>query len=146
MEAHTVPMAGFTALRPALRAVSSCGHQRSLAAAQGFARRSAPWQPRRLAAPARSAAEPEPLPSAAAGDPPASSEATSAAPAQSEAPEQQQPAGPAPVWQRLLRGSASKVAANLWPLVLVHALCDASVFALHRISHRLTNEGMPAFL
>jgi hypothetical protein len=56
-------------------------------------------------------------------------------------PQQQQSAVPAPVWQRLLWGSASKVAANLWPLVLVHALCDAAVFALHRLSHRLTNEG-----
>lgn len=51
------------------------------------------------------------------------------------------PAAEPPLWQRLLRGSASKVAAHLWPLVLVHVLCDSAVFALHRVSHRLTNEG-----
>lgn len=30
---------------------------------------------------------------------------------------------------------------NLWPLILIFALTDLTMFALHRVSHRITNEG-----
>eukprot|EP00887_Chlorella_sp_A99_P004126 scaffold23.g4126.t1 len=71
--------------------------------------------------------------------------AAAATPPQGAAVEQ--PAGgadatraPAPAWRRLLRRSWHAVATNLWPLLVVHALCDAAVFCLHRLSHRATNE------
>ena len=45
------------------------------------------------------------------------------------------------LWQRLIRVALRKVQKNLWPLLLVHFTCDTLVYLLHRISHRLTNEG-----
>ena len=36
--------------------------------------------------------------------------------------------------------TAEKVFNNIWPLLLVHLVCDAFIFSLHRISHRITNE------
>lgn len=44
-------------------------------------------------------------------------------------------------WQTLSAAAWHKLRRNLWPLVLVHLLCDAAIFGLHRLSHRLTNEG-----
>jgi hypothetical protein len=38
------------------------------------------------------------------------------------------------------------VRSSLWPLLTVHALADAAVFLLHRLSHRLTNEVAVAVL
>ena len=47
-------------------------------------------------------------------------------------------------WARLL-GDCSRLAqTHLWPLLAVHCLADAAVFLLHRISHRLTNQGARA--
>lgn len=43
-------------------------------------------------------------------------------------------------WHRLLRLSHKKVLVNVWPLLVVHLLCDTLVFMLHRTSHRVTNE------
>ncbi len=65
------------------------------------------------------------------------------------APEQQQPAlgaasssvGTKLTWRRLLMRTVRTLGANLWPLLLVHLACDVLVFGLHRLSHRLTNEG-----
>ena len=30
---------------------------------------------------------------------------------------------------------------NFWPLVILFALSDAMMYGLHRVSHRITNEG-----
>lgn len=49
------------------------------------------------------------------------------------------PSGPV-TWRGLLQITADKVVKNIWPLLLVHAVCDALIFCLHRLSHRLTNE------
>ncbi|BDA45383.1 hypothetical protein COCOBI_07-1700 [Coccomyxa sp. Obi] len=35
---------------------------------------------------------------------------------------------------------------NFWPLILIFALTDLSMFALHRVSHRITNEAAVRFL
>lgn len=45
-------------------------------------------------------------------------------------------------WQSVMLITTKHVSRNLWSLILVHLLCDAAVFLLHRLSHRLTNEGM----
>lgn len=87
---------------------------------------------------------------AAAAQQPAGNPAEGAAAGQAEAEATQPPQAAAPAmpaappkltWRRLLTQTASKLAVSLWPLLLVHLVCDALVFGLHRVSHRLTNEG-----
>ncbi|EFN58483.1 hypothetical protein CHLNCDRAFT_140505 [Chlorella variabilis] len=46
----------------------------------------------------------------------------------------------------MLQTCVSLVHRNLWPLLTAHAIADAAVFLLHRISHRATNEAAVAFL
>lgn len=41
----------------------------------------------------------------------------------------------------LLKDTVSILHKNFWPLILIFALTDLSMFLLHRISHRITNEG-----
>jgi hypothetical protein len=43
-------------------------------------------------------------------------------------------------WRGLLSLAATQVKQNIWPLLLVHCICDVLIFFLHRCSHRLTNE------
>lgn len=43
-------------------------------------------------------------------------------------------------WRSLLTTAAAQVKQNIWPLLLVHCICDVLIFFLHRCSHRLTNE------
>jgi hypothetical protein len=43
-------------------------------------------------------------------------------------------------WRGLLALTAAQVKQNIWPLLLVHCICDVLIFLLHRCSHRLTNE------
>ena len=62
---------------------------------------------------------------------------TEAAPAPTEAAAGAPPAR----WRLLLAATWRKVLANAWPLVLLHLVCDGAVLLLHRLSHRLTNEG-----
>lgn len=91
-------------------------------------------------------------PEAAPLQPPQAAEAPGAAPADrsssngggaTPAPGQLAAAQPAKLtWQRLLSRTAAVLFANLWPLLLVHLVCDVLVFGLHRLSHRLTNEGV----
>jgi hypothetical protein len=41
----------------------------------------------------------------------------------------------------LLKDTVSYLYKNFWPLIIIFALTDMSMFALHRVSHRITNEG-----
>lgn len=50
------------------------------------------------------------------------------------------------LWRTMLQTCVSLVHRNLWPLLTAHAIADAAVFLLHRISHRATNEAAVAFL
>lgn len=43
-------------------------------------------------------------------------------------------------WRGLLTLAVAQVKQNIWPLLLVHCICDFLIFFLHRCSHRLTNE------
>ena len=45
-----------------------------------------------------------------------------------------------------MESTARLVWQNLWALATIHLLCDSAVFLLHRMSHRLTNEGTRALL
>lgn len=70
---------------------------------------------------------------------------------QPHVPAQEQPVTPTPLpaqpqrapqlWRTMLQTCVSLVHRNLWPLLTAHAIADAAVFLLHRISHRATNEG-----
>lgn len=50
-------------------------------------------------------------------------------------------AAPLTAWE-LMQDTVGYLHKNFWPLMLIFALTDLSMFALHRISHRITNEGM----
>lgn len=50
------------------------------------------------------------------------------------------------LWRSMLSSCWALVRSSLWPLLAVHALADAAVFLLHRLSHRLTNEVAVAVL
>lgn len=41
----------------------------------------------------------------------------------------------------LMKDTLNILYRNFWPLILIFALTDLSMFALHRVSHRITNEG-----
>lgn len=41
----------------------------------------------------------------------------------------------------LLKDTVNILYKNFWPLILIFALTDLSMFVLHRVSHRITNEG-----
>jgi hypothetical protein len=43
-------------------------------------------------------------------------------------------------WRQFLEEAARLVRKNVWVLLMIHFTCDALVFVLHRLSHRLTNE------
>lgn len=43
-------------------------------------------------------------------------------------------------WRQILEEAARLVRKNVWVLLMIHFTCDALVFVLHRLSHRLTNE------
>lgn len=49
-------------------------------------------------------------------------------------------AAPLTAWE-LMQDTVGYLYKNFWPLMLIFALTDLSMFALHRISHRITNEG-----
>ena len=43
--------------------------------------------------------------------------------------------------KELLKDTLEILYRNFWPLILIFALTDAAMFALHRLGHRITNEG-----
>ena len=43
--------------------------------------------------------------------------------------------------RELLKDTVEILYRNFWPLILIFALTDVAMFALHRLSHRITNEG-----
>ena len=43
--------------------------------------------------------------------------------------------------KELLKDTLDILYRNFWPLVTLFALSDALMFGLHRVSHRITNEG-----
>ncbi|EIE20138.1 hypothetical protein COCSUDRAFT_57865 [Coccomyxa subellipsoidea C-169] len=46
----------------------------------------------------------------------------------------------------LLKDTVNILYKNFWPLILIFALTDLSMFVLHRVSHRITNEAAVRFL
>lgn len=88
---------------------------------------------------AGAAGEPAPAAQTAGDDAPAAPAADAAAPH----PQHSSGGSGAQVtWRSLLLGAVGKLGTNLWPLLLVHLVCDVLVWVLHRLSHRLTNEGV----
>lgn len=55
-------------------------------------------------------------------------------------------AAPQTTWRDLLQQSLSTVLNIFWPLIYLHAITDAAVFCLHRLSHRITNEAALSLL
>ena len=45
-------------------------------------------------------------------------------------------------WYRITMIAARKLGQNLVPILMVQAMGDAALFVLHRLCHRLTNEGV----
>ena len=44
--------------------------------------------------------------------------------------------------KELLRDSVEILYRNFWPLISIFVATDAAMYALHRVSHRITNEGV----
>lgn len=43
----------------------------------------------------------------------------------------------------LLKDTVSILYKSFWPLILIFAATDVTMYALHRVSHRITNQGKP---
>ena len=41
----------------------------------------------------------------------------------------------------LLKDTVSILYKSFWPLILIFAATDVTMYALHRVSHRITNQG-----